>query len=504
MSKKIFLCIHSHFYQPPRENAWSGEIEVQPSAAPFHDWNERILQECYKPNSDAVIVDEHDNVIKRVNNYEYFNFDFGPTLLHWIRNKHPRTYERIIDADKKSLTVHNGHGNAIAMIYSHMIMPLANRRDKVTQVKWGVEDFKFHFGREPESIWLPETACNKETLEVLIEEGIKYIILDPSQADKTRKIHRGKWKDVSSGNINTENPYRCYPDKSGGEFINIFFYDGPLSRNIAFDDHIYNSHKLLHRLEEVSLPDNNSDCLISSAVDGETFGHHKKYSERTMAYLFDELIKGSKFEVTNFGEYLSAHNPVMEVKLKEGINGEGTSWSCLHGVGRWKEDCGCGRSDAQPSQQWREVLRDSLNWLRDELIVIYENIGNHFLKDVWKARNEYINIILNPDSETISRFFYFNSRKFINETESEICIKLLEMQKFSMLMFTSCGWFFSDISGIETIQILQYAARAMELAKEVSGIELEDKFLEKLAAARSNVPEYKDGKDLYEQNMTHS
>ncbi|MEO6693833.1 MAG: glycoside hydrolase, partial [Ignavibacteria bacterium] len=198
MQKKISLCIHGHFYQPPRENSWSNEISVQPSAAPFHDWNERIFQECYKPNSDAVIVDEHDNVLKRINNFEYFNFNFGPTLLQWVMKKHPRTYEKIIDADRVSVQKHHGHGNAIAMIYNHMIMPLANHRDKVTQVKWGLADFKFHFGRSSEGIWLPETACNEATVEILIDEGVKFIILDPSQAQCFRKIKRGKWTDVSS------------------------------------------------------------------------------------------------------------------------------------------------------------------------------------------------------------------------------------------------------------------------------------------------------------------
>ena len=497
MKNKISLCIHSHFYQPPRENAWTGEIEPQPSAAPFHDWNERILQECYKPNSEAVIVDEHDTVIRRVNNYEYFNFNFGPTLLSWIRKKHHRTYERIIEADRKSVSDHNGHGNAIAMVYSHPIMPLANKNDKITQVKWGVADFKFNFGRDPEGIWLPETACNEETIEVLIEEGIRYIILDPSQAAKVRKINKGKWKDVSSGNIDSGIPYKCFAGKQPGKFINIFFYNGALSKNIAFDDHIYDSDRLINRIRQVPVNSKSCEYLISVAVDGETFGHHKHYTERTLSYLFSEIIPSSEFETVNFGEYLSLHTAEFEVKIKEGVNGEGTSWSCLHGVGRWKENCGCGRSDEYPSQEWRRPLRDSLNWLRDELWSIYEFTGNHFLTDVYKARNEYIDLILNPENESIEKFLYFNARKFLDESESLRCIKLLEMQKFSMQMFTSCGWFFSDISGIETIQILQYAARAIEIAKEVSGTDLEEKFLEQLSAAESNSDKYKNGKDLY-------
>lgn len=497
MDKKTSFCLHGHFYQPPRENAWTNEIEPQPSADPFHDWNERILQECYKPNTEAVIVDEHDNVIGRVNNYEYLNFDFGPTLLAWIKKKHPKTYEKIIEADKKSIEQHDGYGNAIAMCYSHMIMPLANKQDKITQIKWGLADFRFHFGRESEGIWLPETACNEETIEVLIEEGINYIILDPSQAQSVRKIKKGKWKDVSIGNIDSRIAYRCYSKKHHDKFLNIIFYDGPLSKNIAFDDHIFNAEKLLNRINHVPLIEPGNDKLISVAVDGETFGHHKKYTERTLSYLFSELIPGSQYKVVNFSEFLSLQVPEYEVKIKEGINEEGTSWSCPHGVGRWKENCGCGRGEEGWNQEWRKTLRESLNWLRDELVIIYENKGHHFLKDIWNARNEYVNLILDSSTESKEKFFYFNSKKYLNEKDAELCIKLLEMQKYSMFMFTSCGWFFSDISGIETLQILQYAARAIELAKEVSEVNLEEKFLSKLSESKSNLKKYKNGKDLF-------
>ena len=497
MRKKISLCIHGHFYQPPRENAWTNEIRVQPTAAPFHDWNERILQECYKPNSEAVIVDGHDEVIGRVNNYEYYNFDFGPTLLLWIMKKHPRTYEKIIEADKISLEKHNGHGNAIAMVYNHMIMPLANHRDKITQVKWGLADFRFHFGRDSEGIWLPETACNDATLEVLISEGIKYIILDPSQAQCIRKIKRGKWKDVSSGNIDTGIPYRCFSANSPDQFINIFFYNGSLSKNIAFDDYIYSADKLFNRIKQVPVNGEYKDHLISVAVDGETFGHHKKHTERTMAYLFSKLISESEYSIKNFGEYLAYHQPAYEVKIKKGRNSEGTSWSCLHGTGRWMENCGCGRGEDLWSQEWRTPLRESLNNLRDKLSLIYENSGSKLLKDVWNARNDYINLILDDKPESKEKFFYFHSKKYLDENETKLCLKLLEMQKYSMLMFTSCGWFFSDISGIETIQILEYAARAIELAVESTGINLEKEFLDKLSEAKSNLPEYTDGRDLY-------
>lgn len=501
MDKKISLCIHTHFYQPPRENAWTDEIETQPSAAPFHDWNERILQECYKPNSEAVIVDEHDNVIHRINNYEYFNFNFGPSLLGWIRKKHHKTYSKIIDGDKASIPLHNGHGNAIAMIYNHLIMPLANRQDKITQIRWGVEDFKFHFGREPEAIWLPETACNTDTLEILAEENIKYIILDPSQAEKIRKIGNIRWTDVSSGNINTNQPYVYYSKIYSGKSINIFFYDGPLSKNIAFDDHIFDSARLMNRLKQIPINNKYNNNLVSVGVDGETFGHHKKYTERTLSYLFSEMIPESEFTIVNFGEYLSLHPPVYEVKIKEGHNGEGTSWSCAHGVGRWKENCGCGRSDEYPSQEWRKPLRESLDWLRDNLILIFESEGKKYLNDIWKARNEYIQVLLYDDKEHLQKFFYTNSKRVLTDEECMICIKLMEMQKYAMLMYTSCGWFFSDISGIETLQILQYAARAIEYAKEITGDSIEEEFIKRISLAKSNKGEEYNGDVMYKNEV---
>ncbi|MBV6477397.1 MAG: hypothetical protein HGGPFJEG_00136 [Ignavibacteria bacterium] len=497
MLKKYYLCIHGHFYQPPRENAWTNEIEIQDSAAPFHDWNERIFQECYKPNTEAVIVDEHDKVIKRVNNYEYFNFDFGPALLGWIKNKHPKTYSGIISADKKSCSLHNGHGNAIAMIYSHLIMPLADRKDKITQVKWGLEDFRFHFGRDSEGMWLPETACDFETLETLIENNVKYTILDPSQADSFRKIKKGKWKSASSENLNTSVPYRYFSKISKSKHIDIIFYNGPLSRNIAFDDHIYSSEKLLNRLRRVYVEPGDYIPLICSATDGETFGHHKKYTERTLSYLFSELMPESEFQVVNLGEYLEMHPPEHEVIIKKGPDNEGTSWSCSHGTGRWKSDCGCGRSEEHPSQQWRKPLRDSLNILRDRLRIIFEKAGDKYFADVYHARNDYIHLILNKDLDVENDFFHLQSKYDLDEKEKKFCIQLLEMQKYSMLMFTSCGWFFSDISGIETIQILEYAARAIEIANNISGIDLNDEFMENLSVAKSNNKKYLDCKDFY-------
>ena len=491
---KLNLCIHGHFYQPPRENPWTNEIEQQPSAAPFHDWNERIFQECYKPNTEAIIVDETGKVLRRVNNYEYLNFNFGPTLLNWIEAKHPNTYAKIIEADKKSLAVHKGHGNAIAQVYNHIILPLANKRDKTTQVRWGVKDFEYRFGRRPEGMWLSETACNNLTLEVLIEEGIKYTILDPSQAEKIRKIGTQNWEEVIGGRINPKIPYRYFSKKQFG-YIDLFFYDGPLSKGLAFDDVVFDSKRLMDRIDETKLINYNDEQLISMAVDGETFGHHKHFTERTIAFLMSEYADIRGYKIVNYGEYLAMHEPEYEVMINEGNRGEGTSWSCIHGVGRWKKNCGCHTGGYEGwNQRWRRHLRNALNILNSKIGLLYEIEGQKYFKNVWDARNDYIDLILKGDEK---EFIEKHSLKKLKKAEVKTAIDLLEMQKFAMFMYTSCGWFFADISGIESLKVLEYAKRSIEIAERISGIPIHEEFLEELEKAKSNKPEYKNGKEIF-------
>ena len=491
---KLFLCVHGHFYQPPRENPWTNEIEQQPSAAPFHDWNERIFQECYKPNTEAVIVDDTGKVLRRVNNYEYLNFNFGPTLLSWIESKHPNTYAKILEADKKSIVSHKGHGNAIAQVYNHIILPLANKRDKTTQVKWGIKDFEHRFNRKPEGMWLAETACNNATLEVLIEEGIKYTILDPSQAEKIRKIGTTNWEDVIGGRVNPKLPYRYFSKKQFG-YIDIFFYDGPLSKNLAFDDVVFDAKRLMDSIDSAKMNNYDEDQLIALAVDGETFGHHKHFTERTISFLLSEYAETRGYKIVNYGEYLALHEPQFEVMINEGSRGEGTSWSCIHGVGRWKKNCGChtGGYDGW-NQRWRRHLRNALNLLNSKLAVLYEIEGKKYFKNVWDARNDYIDVILGGD---VKGFFEKHSVKKLKKAELATATDLLEMQKFAMFMYTSCGWFFSDISGIESQKVLEYAKRAIEMVEKISGISMHDEFLEELEKAKSNKPEYINGKEIF-------
>jgi len=500
MSKNIYLTVHGHFYQPPRENPWLEEIEIQDTAAPYHDWNEKIYHECYLPNATARVLDESGKIIDIVNNYESISFNFGPTLLSWLQDKHPETYQRIIQADRKSAEAKGGHGNAIAQAYSHLIMPLANQRDKVTQVKWGLEEFKFRFNRSPESIWLPETACNEATLEVLVDEGIRFIILEPHQASSIRPLGHHDWQDVSSGSIDPKRVYRYFLKRDPHQFIDIFFFDGPISKDIGFSNLAFDAKIFAERLTQSVDRNAESDQLIHVATDGETYGHHKAFGERALAYLMHKETAHHDVRVVNYGEFLAKNPPQYEVKLKEGKDGLGTSWSCEHGVGRWVENCGCrGGGPASWTQHWRKPLREALDWLRDELVKVYDEIGNQYLKDPWEARNRYIRVVLNRSNEHVNKFIADHARIPDDSGATSTCLKLLEMQRHAMLMYTSCGWFFTELSGIETVQIMQYAARAIQLACELTGKSLEDEFLARLASAKSNVAEFKDGRGVYEK-----
>ena len=491
----IFLTIHGHFYQPPRENPWLEAIELQDSALPFHDWNERINKECYNPNSISKIVDNRNRILDVVNNYEHMSFNFGPTLLSWMEHFAPLTYERIIKADIESVSEHSGHGNAMAQVYNHIIMPLANENDKQTQIKWGIRDFEYRFGRKPEGMWLAETAVDDETLKFLEENGIKFTVLSPYQALKFRQEGDKDWQDVSWGNIDPARSYRYYIKSAPGKFIDLFFYDGAISRSVAFDELLKDGNKFIKRLKEGI-----SDCrdypqLINIATDGESYGHHTKFGDMALSYVLKIRAKDEGFKITNYAEYLDKYRSNCEVDIKQA-----SSWSCFHGVGRWKEDCGCS-TGGHPgwNQKWRNPLRDALDYLRDELIVVFENEGQKYFDNVWNVRNKYINVILDRNEMNVKKFQQENFKPDLTDDDKVHAMELLEIQRQAMLMYTSCGWFFSEISGIETVQIMKYAARAMQLAARFTSKNLEEKFLEILSQAKSNIPEFGTGKDIFER-----
>ena len=499
----VYVTIHGHFYQPPRENPYLDTVERQTSAHPFHNWNERIHHECYRPNAFARILNDHGEIIKIVNNYEYLSFNIGPTLMSWLERYDMEVYQKIIEADRLSCQRLNGHGNAIAQVYNHIIMPLANERDKYTQVRWGKADFKHRFGREPEGLWLAETAVDYPTLEVLVNEGIKFIVLAPSQAERCRLIPTAEnpqpeWLEVGGSQIDTTRPYRCYLQRENGEvntekYIDIFFYDGPISRDMGFNDVLNSSHHLVGRIGQAVRGDHRPAQLIAVATDGETFGHHKGGTEKCLAYAFTTEFAERNWTVTNFAHYLSIDPPTWQVELKPI-----TAWSCSHGVDRWQADCGCGGGGGW-QQQWRSPLRSSLNWLRDRLGEIYGEYGHHFFIDIWAARDEYVQVVLDRSEANISEFFRRHQSKELTDAERVDALRLLEMQRHTLLMFTSCGWFFDEISRPEGVQILRYAARAMELAADVAGVDLEKQFIKKLNAAPSNVEMFVTGDEVYRQ-----
>ncbi len=496
-----FLCIHGHFYQPPRENPWLEAVEVQDSAYPYHDWNERITAECYAPNAASRILDGEGRIERIVNNYARISFNFGPTLLAWLEAKKPEVYRAILEADAASRERFSGHGSALAQGYHHVILPLANRRDKQTQIRWGLVDFRRRFGREAEGMWLPETAVDLETLELLAEAGLRFTILEPGQARRVRPLETedGEWRDVTGGRIDTTVPYEVV--LPSGRRLAVFFYDGGVSRAVAFEGLLNSGERFAERLmatvpEDPDDPDR--DRLIHVATDGETYGHHHRYGEMALSYTLHHIEANGLARLTNYGAYLAAHPPEMEVEIVEN-----TSWSCAHGVGRWREDCGCHTGgDPGWSQAWRAPLRQALDWLRDEVAPRYEAAAGEVFPDPWAARDEYVDVLLDRSRGTVDAFLARVTGGHPPQGDRRVrALRLLELQRHAMLMYTSCGWFFNDLAGIETVQILCYAGRVVQLAGQLFERPVEQGFLRRLELAKSNAPERGTGRDLYERHV---
>ena len=486
-----YVCIHGHFYQPPRENPWLEAVELQDSSYPYHDWNERITAECYAPNASSRILDQENNIVQIVSNYEGISFNFGPTLLSWMEKYAPETYAMVLNADTISQKRFSGHGAALAQVYNHMIMPLANSRDKRTQIVWGIQDFMYRFGRMPEGMWLAETAVDLETLDLLATYGIRFTILSPYQALQVRKLGDKEWQDAASGRVDPKQPYLC--NLESGRQIAIFFYDGPVSQEIAFGNLLGNGERCANRLLGLFGPDQTAVQLAHIATDGETYGHHHRYGEMALSYALHHVQQNNLARPTIYGEFLEKFPPTQEVRVQEK-----SSWSCVHGLERWRADCGCC-SGMHPGwkQAWRKPLRETLDWLRERLVELHDEQAANYLTDPWKARDDYILVVLKRTPEQTAAFLSDHARHELTATEKIAVLKLLECQRHAMLMYTSCGWFFDEISGIETVQIMQYAARAMQLCRELGGPDLEMEFISRLEQAPSNIPEYKNGAQVY-------
>ncbi|MCK5707618.1 MAG: DUF3536 domain-containing protein [Candidatus Aureabacteria bacterium] len=485
-----YVCIHGHFYQPPRENPWLEAVELQDSAYPFHDWNARITAECYGPNTASRILDTKKRIVNIINNYSKMSFNFGPTLLSWMEKNDPDVYKAILEADKISMKNFSGHGSAIAQAYNHIIMPLANSKDKRTQIIWGIEDFAYRFKRHPEGMWLPETAVDIESLDIMAEMGIKFAILAPHQAFRKRKLGVKKWE-KTNGSIDPKLPYLC--NLPSGRTITVFFYDGPVSHDIAFSGLLKDGVTFADRLTGLFHKDGPKSQLVHIATDGETYGHHHRFGEMALTYCLHHIESNGKGKLTIYGEFLSKLAPIFEVEIVEN-----SSWSCAHGVDRWRKDCGCAIGSGQGwTQKWREPLRNAMDFLRDALIPLFEQEMKNFTDDPWRIRNKYINIILERSITNIDKFFKENISKELSTEDKIKILKLLEMQRHAQLMYTSCGWFFDEISGIETVQIMQYAARAIQLARDINGVDWGEGYLKIIEKAPSNVKDFKNGKDIW-------
>ena len=511
-----YLCVHGHFYQPPRENPWLETVELQDSATPYHDWNERITSECYAPNGASRIVNQQHQIIRIVNNYARMSFNFGPTLLSWLEDFAPRTYRMIQDADRVSAERYSNHGSALAQVYNHIIMPLASERDARTQIRWGIADFAHRFGRQPEGMWLAETAVSRSVLDLLAQERIKFTILAPHQCLRVRKLstnnqqpttdNQSAWSDTPDATVD---PSQAYLVKlNDGRSIAVFFYDGPASRAIAFEGLLNDGETFGRRLISGFQADKpaSEPQLVHVATDGESYGHHHKRGEMALSYALHWIEENNLAQLTNYGEFLEKFPPQWEAEVVDE-----SSWSCSHGVERWRSDCGCNGGKAGWNQRWRTPLREALDLLRDRTAPLAEAVAAPLLKDLWAARNAYIHVILDRSADNLDRFFAAHATHTLTPQERTTVFELLEFQRHAQLMYTSCGWFFDDISGIETIQIIAYAGRVLQLARKLfsdpvlfgnAASDLEAEFLAILALAKSNNPDIADGAEVYRRFVT--
>jgi alpha-amylase/alpha-mannosidase (GH57 family) len=515
-----YLCIHGHFYQPPRDNPWTSAVEAEPSAYPYHDWNARITAECYAPNAASRILDGEGRIARIVNNYARISFDFGPTLLAWLEAEEPGVYQAVLAADRDSRERFSGHGSALAQAYNHVILPLANRRDKQTQILWGLRDFEYRFGRPAAGMWLPETAVDLESLDLMAAHGVAFTVLEPHQARRVRLLPPagpagaagagaateawerggdaggGGWYSLDGGRIDTTRPYTVA--LPSGRRIAVFFYDGPLARAMAFEGLLGSGDRFAERLLAGVPADGGPDRLVHVATDGETYGHHHRHGEMALSYALERIAASGWATLTNYGEYLAAHPPAEEVEIVGG-----SSWSCSHGVDRWRDDCGCALGGRPGwNQAWRAPLRQAFDALRDELAPLYERAAGELFASPWAARDDYVAVLLDRSPASVETFLARHARGQAPCGQRRVrALALLEMQRHAMLMYTSCGWFFDDLAGIETVQVLRYAGRAAQLADELFGGDCERELLRRLAWARSNDPNAGSGRDLYEAQV---
>jgi hypothetical protein len=479
------FAVHGHFYQPPRENPWTEEIDPEPSAAPWANWNERITDECYRPNGWAPILEGSGRILALVDNYERLSFDVGPTLASWLAACAPDVLDRMVAGDRVG-------GGALASAYNHIILPLAPERDVRTQLRWGAADFRARFGREPEGLWFPETAVDEAVLAIAAEEGVRFTVLAPTQAARVRPLGSDDpWQELDGEPVDARRTYRwCHPERRD-LFVDVVFYDGALSADLAFGEAWKSAAALVERAK-VAAPDGG---LVCAATDGETFGHHHRFAERALAYALPVEAPRAGVDVVTVAGALRARPPELQVQVAP------SSWSCAHGLERWRSDCGCS-TGGQPGadQRWRAPVRAALDVVRSAVDEVFERRGAGVLGDPWVARDAYGAVVVG--SRSVEAFAAEHvTGGGADEAALVEALTLLEAERHALLMYTSCGWFFWDLAGLETVQVLRYAARALDLVEELGEEAPRDAVLEVLADAASNVAGEGSGADVWRRRV---
>lgn len=441
------LCIHGHFYQPPRQDVLTGKIPEETGTTPYHNWNEKIHAECYKPNAD-------------LGNFEKISFNIGPTLFQWMESYDPVTYQKIIQQERKNFEAH-GVGNAVAQSYNHTILPLATREDKITQIEWGLADFRRRFGHDPAGMWLPEAGVDAETLDLLAERGILYTILAPWQAEES--------------GLDVSHPYRV--KTTSGRSIVVFFYQMDLSTRVSFDPAATsNADAFAANFIQPSfrngMPET-PDQLLMIASDGELYGHHQKFRDRFLARLLDGSTMDRHIEIQYPGLYLKTHPVEQECSIRDN-----TSWSCHHGVERWQQECSC-----TPGATWKLPMRKALDVIAGMLDVTYVNFMTDLGLDPWTCRNEYIHTMLGEMSWNEYLTLKIN-QPVVGVAETHLKM-VLDAQIARQWMYTSCGWFFDEFNRIEPRNNIGYAAQAVYLVEKATGQTLFPAALDQLRTVAS-------------------
>ena len=441
------LCIHGHFYQPPRQDVLTGIIPQEMGTAPYKNWNEKIHAECYRPNAE-------------LGNFEHISFNIGPTLFQWMENYDPVTYKLIIGQDRVNFERH-GVGNAMAQPYNHTILPLANQRDKVTQIEWGIADYIHRFGHSPAGMWLPEAAVDKQTMRILADHGIEYTVLAPWQSD--------------TQDTNGKQPYRLSLGKN--KSIAVFFYDMDLSTRVSFDPAATSdADQFVTKFIAPNFQKNDQSGkpeILIIASDGELYGHHQPFRDKFLARLLDGASNMRKIDIVYPGLYLQRYGVSASCRIKER-----TSWSCHHGISRWKTECGC-----TPHARWKAPLRDGLNRIARKLDQAYSKFLKSYTSDPWEVRNQYIRVHLGLVSWTDFAKQHFTG--FLSSFDNDRLQSIMQAQIARQWMFTSCGWFFDEFDRIEPRNNVSYAAQAVYLTEKATGNPLAAKSIKALSLVQS-------------------